>query len=405
MLGNRCYQLFQNANQYLQSHPDMALTIEFQDYEAFECSLCAQCCTVPWQVVVSQAYYERWHYYLEQHPSEKLKSAFIVHQPDNQQAHAHLRKQPGTFRCVLLNDDNRCIMHQEFGPQAKPEGCQHYPRMETDMGGIIQGRHTMPSCRSIPLLWEAEPELVYHFVPRTLLSWSSPPTLKVVPGVRMDAWAFNLWLGMMLDNLLRQGSPLEHLVSMNYALLHLSEWNSPWVRENDLAPLRERLALFIKGSPRPLLRLHQQSETRQWIQDFIGTVPLLEPMSEHYGTRELSGHSTFSPKEQTLWWQFVRNYLIRKSIFYPSWTTGQLSLFQEHYVWAILVVCLQMVVLYFRDTSAEKELDMLQLRSAVNLIEARLAQNPGWFKEHEITQMSPEHCMEQLAILLSCDLS
>lgn len=397
MLGNHCFRLFQEANQYLRQNPDMAMTVEFQDYEAFKCSCCAQCCTIPWQVVVSKAYYERWQYYLEAHPSGCFQSAFVVHQPQNLPAYAYLRKQSDNQRCVLLTDDNLCIMHQEFGPTAKPEGCQRYPKADMDTGGLLQGRHTMPSCNSIPLLWEQEAELIYHYVPRTMLSWAKPSPLILLPAVRMDIWGLNLWMGLMLDNLLRPGLPAQHLVAMNYVLLHLSEWSHPVVYETDIKHLQSRFHRFLESPSGRQVTCSEHPIDWQWL---LG-LQLYPPMNDYYAHPDTRVLPLLSTAEHELLQQFLRNYLLRKSIFYPFWTTGQLTLFQEHYVWAIWVICLQLLALYFRQTNPRQTLDMDGLRRAVNLVEARLAQSTTWLNAHQIPQMSAMECLQQIAILLS----
>ena len=52
--------------------------------------------------------------------------------------------------CVFLMGDQRCSVHAELGPEAKPEGCRRFPLglVGTPSGGRITTEHRCP-CRTM----------------------------------------------------------------------------------------------------------------------------------------------------------------------------------------------------------------------------------------------------------------
>ena len=63
--------LFQNINNTLKLNPHLAVSLKFQSYDDFECTLCAQCCMQPWDVSVEKDFYERWNTIYRHHESGK----------------------------------------------------------------------------------------------------------------------------------------------------------------------------------------------------------------------------------------------------------------------------------------------------------------------------------------------
>jgi len=61
--------------------------------------------------------------------------------------------------CVFLRSDQRCSVHAELGPEAKPEGCRRFPLglVATPVGGRITTDHRCP-CRTMGERPEIRPE-------------------------------------------------------------------------------------------------------------------------------------------------------------------------------------------------------------------------------------------------------
>ena len=63
--------------------------------------------------------------------------------------------------CVFLMSDQRCAVHAELGPEAKPDGCRRFPLglVATPVGGRITTEHRCP-CRTLGDRPEIEPDSV-----------------------------------------------------------------------------------------------------------------------------------------------------------------------------------------------------------------------------------------------------
>ena len=63
--------------------------------------------------------------------------------------------------CVFLMSDQRCSVHAEHGPDAKPEGCRRFPLglVATPVGGRITTDHRCP-CRTMGERPDIEPAAV-----------------------------------------------------------------------------------------------------------------------------------------------------------------------------------------------------------------------------------------------------
>ena len=137
------------------------MSLKVDQETCFSCSLCADCCTNPWGVLV--------------HPD---KRAAIEAQPWPEppgelfeapvQGLSALKKHADTNRCVLLDEDNLCRLHKLFGEESKPKMCQRFPYLHTASDEKVwvtasYGCRAVSEGRGVPLEEHREGlERLYH---------------------------------------------------------------------------------------------------------------------------------------------------------------------------------------------------------------------------------------------------
>jgi len=94
----------------------------------FTCKLCGTCCTSRDDVLVSEA--ER------RVITERLGDAHrgLLQKRGGSWA---LAKQPGSHRCALLTDDNRCDLRARFSDDVRPAGCRRFPFLVAPVAGEL----------------------------------------------------------------------------------------------------------------------------------------------------------------------------------------------------------------------------------------------------------------------------
>ena len=95
--------------------------LEFDLETRFSCSLCAECCSSPWAILVSADKKAE----IESLPWDEEPGPLFEQGP--RQDLFALKKQAGTSRCILLDEDKLCRLHKRFGEESKPTMCQRFP--------------------------------------------------------------------------------------------------------------------------------------------------------------------------------------------------------------------------------------------------------------------------------------
>lgn len=130
--------------------------------------------------------------------------------------------------CVFLMADQRCSVHAERGPEAKPEGCIRFPLglIATPQGGRITTEHRCP-CRTLG----DRPELTAEAALPSLLDTAGRPSAQDrVKKVKLDAdekVSFEDYLrieGPLLDALAAGEDPAQVLGEAPFPKLHKSDW-------------------------------------------------------------------------------------------------------------------------------------------------------------------------------------
>lgn len=96
--------------------------------------------------------------------------------------------------CVFLMPDQRCAVHAERGPEAKPEGCRRFPLglVGTPSGGRITTEHRCP-CRTLGDRPEIRPEDVEPSISDGGRRLSSDRDISRVPVSKKETVKFSDW--------------------------------------------------------------------------------------------------------------------------------------------------------------------------------------------------------------------
>ena len=104
----------------------MRLPIILQKDTHFACSGCGDCCRQPYRVLIDAGRARA----LQEHDFSRYPRLagrrFFVPSTDGRAGTIELAKGEG-HRCLFLDDENRCIIHRELGPDAKPAMCREFP--------------------------------------------------------------------------------------------------------------------------------------------------------------------------------------------------------------------------------------------------------------------------------------
>ncbi|MCB9745429.1 MAG: YkgJ family cysteine cluster protein [Alphaproteobacteria bacterium] len=88
----------------------------------FTCSRCARCCTGRWEILMRPEDAEA----LRALPLERVGRDAEAVQPASGGLFK-LAKQADGRRCVMLDEDDLCALHKEFGEASKPTACRRFP--------------------------------------------------------------------------------------------------------------------------------------------------------------------------------------------------------------------------------------------------------------------------------------
>jgi hypothetical protein len=414
-MGFDFWGFFEAANAHLQTQPGHVLALHFREVDSFNCSRCAQCCTLPWSIGVTESYVQRWEPLFKQHRDPRFHAVFEPMQLGFPSGHfAFLKKQPDSYRCVLLDEDNLCLAQKHFGVEAKPEGCQYYPHIWQKVSGGLKVSHLMQSCRSAPAYLLEDPELVYRVIPEQEAESVHGGVFPItaLPGLRFSRDVLYLWLGLSLNTLFFEAelrSPIQNLRALNYALGQLLELTSRRtetvnLRTIDLEEIYQHHSHQHARQPRQIplrtpfalewfLRNLPPSTVDQQISDFFDSILKGERLWPNLTAAEHSLLNTF-----------LRNYLARKLLSMHQWFSQRVNLFQQILLLAAFTTLIQARVLACRELSGQ-EISLELLTTSVNLIEGRMIQSYSWIESLEYHQLGPLACLQESERLLDLDLT
>jgi Fe-S-cluster containining protein len=409
------WRFFQAANAHLDTQPDQILSIHFREVDTFNCSRCAQCCTRPWAIGVNESFHKTWAEQFSQSPDPRFHDVFESVPMGAPSGHfAYLKKQPGSYRCVLLDDDNLCLAQKHFGQAAKPAGCQYYPHIWHKVAGGLKVSHLMQSCQSAPAYLLEDAELVYRVIPAQeamSIDGTSFPILTM-PGLYFSRDVLYLWLGLSLDTLFFEAesrSPLQNLRALNQALTQLIQLKQRHpesmvlsVAQMEAIHLNHRQWLAQQPAQLPL----RTAFVIDWFLKNVPPTPGGEALSLFYAAI-LKGERlwpTLTPAEHGLLNRFLRNYLARKLLSMHQWFAHRVNLFQQELIFAALATLIQGHLLACRELLG-CEINLQMLTETVNLVEGRLIQSYDWIETQAYHQMDVFSCLQETEKLLDLDLT
>ncbi len=387
----------------LQAEPHLVLELELESYSQFQCTLCGDCCRLPWGIHVSKSYYDQWYAVFDQHPSGRFRAPFEVNQEPKEQAYASIRRQPGTATCVFLESDNSCFIHKNYGEAALSLTCVKYPRMERDFGPEYASRSLLHSCTAAPELLESWPDLIVCFKDSRL---TDNLPLALGPG-QPNRWLTYLWLGLALDLL---DAPQPDTVLARWRLmLPVIDWMDA-IGLQTLRPEQMPGLYYDLMARLPFAGLQPSAETNQrqaldWSLSFLSAHPgahtwLNEIRNGHEAWPELDAEERVLLDRQL--GAYLRSRLL--SVPYTDMFLGELSFWQQLMVLGIQTMVLQWLALYYRRQSGG-ELTREQLHRAVNAIAYRFEQRSKMVTEFRLNSLSPEQAYQALGVLLSLNFA
>lgn len=388
------FDFFTSMNCYLQQNPDKGLHLWFADEEAFSCSQCGQCCFLPWKAHVSRTYYEAWGDKLADTFGCQKSDLFEITQPDSESMYAVMAKQAGSDRCIMLDDSQKCRIHNLFGAEAKPLTCRTYPRMDLRLEKQhYSASFMMQSCFSVARQAPQPWTLQCRFL--TVDPNSVQPQWPLVQGRFLDRWAFHLWQGHLLDQLELKPDPVFWLAQTTESLSQFLKLGRSLYSAEDIQLSRSLAA----ASPRAMNGTEQQAvlglmisklESHQYFQELVSWL-------KAWQAGALSP-TPLSAAEYELMVQHHKQYFQRAVIMQTYLQTGLLNMVQQHYVWGIFAVSLQLLSLFYRERG-QTALNLQDLGKAMNMMHAMLAQNPYNVRQASFHELPPELCLVQLVQL------
>jgi Fe-S-cluster containining protein len=380
------------------------LVFSFREYNEFACTQCGLCCTLPWAINVSKAYYEQWNAHWNQHPDEKYHNPFIVLPNAKDHDFAAIRRQPNSHNCIFLTEDMRCTIHAELGEEALAKVCRRYPRTQKLLPAPYAVRYMLPSCEAVPPMYIAENEVFVHWeedlnLPAGGFHANTPPGELVSP-------LMHRWIGIVLDVLADpHHSPLQSFARLSFALNYLQDLPLPRIDAQALRRIyRELLNHLQQPADIPLIPRSQHRQSIEWFLGLVGH--RIAPIRAYYQGL-LSGELPWpelAPDEQVLLNRFMASYLRRRLITmsYIDVFFGRINLYQQFFAMALFAQALQLFAIQARAASGGP-LQPEHLYQATNQVESRMGQRRQWLKEQNISGLSPQECIDYAITSLSLD--
>lgn len=391
------WQAFLNLNHQLGKNPDQALILAFQDATDFACSKCGQCCTGSWEVPVSEAYYQQWLAPLQalvpaQEPLRKKAGG-------NAHFYAVIPQQPNAQRCLFLQPDNLCHIHQQLGPEALPTTCQTYPRLITAHANQqLQFSGLLNSCRTAARALSAPAPLTYRIVP-------APPPRPARQQPEMPIPALNLWIGLILDTLDTPHLSLrERQRAMGHALYQLIQQESvdeTWIQQ--VHPQQQAYLNSLVAAPDPqqlAVHAYRKLYTRLFIHPAFA--PVAATLQQWYV--QPVQIPVLTPEEAALLHDMLQRYLQRLVIGYRYWVSGLLHVVQEHYVWSIYVAAIQAMAVALK-TQRQEPLNTSHIIRAINEMERQWTHDQGFFDDSGFQHLPLQESLTYLMLMSDFDLT
>jgi len=183
----------------------------------FECTGCGNCC-FSWPVPLNDNDVSRLETLAALEARDYIKP--LGQRSDALKSSTHSLEKRADGKCVFLDDDNRCKLHSNFGPEAKPAMCQLFPYTFTPTPsgvyasvsfastGVLtnSGRPLQEQSEHLQSRWSLMQSLNPEYQP----DWHSAQLLDGVP----ISWTEYLAVDRDLLELLRPNGPHVSILSL-----------------------------------------------------------------------------------------------------------------------------------------------------------------------------------------------
>lgn len=384
--GATLFAWFWDLAQDAVSSPELSALVYPEQVDQFECSQCAQCCQQPWNIELEPAYYAQWYTTFDSHPSGRFKQPFS---PATESSRAVLNKQPGSNRCLFLDEDNLCFIHKQFGAEAKPEICQRYPH-EASLHGNLYSPSLKSSCKTAAQMLAETGELVLRMVKR-------PPQFEYTQDEPLQPW-----LGLILEGIWQHSISPVRCLSGSVQGLKLIAAAPQTLSELDLlSQLYHQQVMFWRQDNRPHAPRWQEN-----LELFAALDPFRSPALARFLGKLKEGRQVPFPlslSQRSHLNAVLRNYLTRRLLNLNPLQAKGLNLFQFAFLQAFSLLAVQIQALclaWYSDRQLTPEI----LVAALNQVETAVLQNPAWFDRHRLDQLDTPTCLDAIAAATALDL-
>jgi len=389
------FRLFCDLAHELPQRQNQGLIFWWEDFDAFECSQCGNCCNRPWKIHISKAELDQWGPAWEKLMQRPLEQLVKIDLPDLPSRYAALAKNPDGHSCVFLGDDMRCRIHAALGEAAKPQICRKYPITGARMDyGHFQSKGLAGSCVSVGKNLKLSKTLNYRWVqlePRSPL-----PLLPIVSGKYLDWGAWLCQTGFQLDALLKSDQ-------ISHWLLVQGQWYGTLLRGPEVlteAAFNQALQSFQAQSPLPALEPQALRPLLDWlIENLLKRNPVLHPLIDWINSwKESADWPRLNPFEKQVLNAYLQAWMQKELLLQSHLIQGHLGLLHQLLTWGFNLLLIQLWALYERSLHGGK-LQKTDLSRAQNQIYAYIIQDYSPAGIQRLQYARAESCLVQLGQL------
>lgn len=385
------FEHFERLIAKMQRQPQKVLQLESASFAAFACSVCGECCTLPWAIRVSKSYYERWNEVFSGDP--RFDSPFVLESSRHPSSWASIRRKENSSECIFLQADQSCYIHAHYGPEALSEVCREYPRARKHMGHQYQAAYLLSSCRDVPATLVEHPQIYYRL--------SEPESLALAaragqpyPG-RFQSY---LWLGLSLD-VLNAEQPTTLLERWRELVLAWEWLDALGLEQVDLQHLGQVYHELMARLP--FAGLHPTSPERvQQAWQWGSSLLRLHPGCQNWLRTRPWERPTWEPlnaETRRLLDRYMQAYACNRLLALPYADNfiADLDLWQQCFLLSLQILALQELFLYYRSQTPQEPVET-QLGRALNFVGVRLEQTTSLDSFLHLSELDSSQCFEAM---------
>lgn len=397
------YAAMQGWVHQLQRAPHRVLHVELRAFSQFQCSQCGDCCKLPWNIHISQGYYEQWYEVMAQDASGRFAEPFVRNpEADNPNHFATVKRDPDTGFCIFLEDDDSCYIHKNYGEEALSIPCSTFPRAHKQLGHQYSANYVLNSCLDVPALLREHTELCVRLDPV-----DSAFFIQRESGEHFGRYENYLWLGLAFDVLAAE-YPLTTLGRWRCLIPKLEEIQMRGIyriQEQDLNRIYLDVQNALKHADFYLPPLNLLQRALHWSQNILRYHPGCHRWLQGM-IRSQHEIPALSPEEQRLLDEYILLYMRHRLLALPYTDAfmGELNFWQQMFFLSLQVLSLQWLALYYRFR-AVRPLSAEHIQRAMSTVGKLYEQRGDLRDEAGLARLSPEQCFDGLYTMLSLDFA